>query len=759
MEQLKHGILIVKISPFSYNLIGFYFTPNGGETKCLLLDPSINKSVNESQRSVPLSDILLSGAFSKISYRELIDPNDSKRFKFALVNMQSSFHFNNFENVIIDNSWDMYAKTYIDYISKAVGQNPAERIRQCSGECYVGEVSDIKSYDPFAPIKIYHRDMPVISEKDKLRIKAWTDFFTVSYLDLRDSVYHVTVATQAVKPFSEISKSEIVKSEIAKLEISNSDIFREEICKGEICDSGCNKNITTQPPSDTLFQAFLNNIIDDGNAAGDSNPIKLPLSFRVHPGYIFSGDIDNDEKMLTTWGLNIYDGACWEIALWLLKDSQSSLLDEIRSMRKTTQFASIIGNNVNSQKSNQYLFPLDVGENIIPHGNTDPSSRTIVYPYDPNGFSFKVISNYYSYDSMMIIPQQWNYNAKYWNNFRPTCGENAWFFGIAPFVKNFNMSNFRGYPGFIHTLFNTMDANGGFYHSPINNTNNRWSLSSENNISMYGTLSHMKAFVQNSINKDNSIGISIGQLTSMINGIERLFTTLSDRQNFFFYQGKTWDGSWKINTGGYKVDPSVRTGITPFKVTSDHVYMPEGSTQSYVIPVDVQIWGICSLQPKVIDRIFGTIGASLMMWNNLKQTCGRFDKNNKLQGFGYNNIKCSYDQGIGSVISSERTFSAMIACKVLKEHYGMLAETTPYSISSDLIEMETFIYTANSGNMGDNHLLYVSNDEAYFNYANLRTQTGFGQVSNPIPSITSTAWHIFYIKSFNPFVPKGLILR
>lgn len=45
---------------------------------------------------------------------------------------------------------------------------------------------------------------------------------------------------------------------------------------------------------------------------------------------------------------------------------------------------------------------------------------------------------------------------------------------------------------------------------------------------------------------------------------------------------------------------------------------------------------------------------------------------------------------------------------------------------------------------------------AYFNYANMRAQTGSGWFANPIPSTTSTStsWHVF-----NPFVPQGELLR
>ena len=762
--KLQHGILIGKITPFSYDIIGFYFTPIDGETKCLLLDPTfyneqsslrmrqlsdpVSNIIKRSHRTLPLSKILSSGAFSKISYRELINPSDSKRFKLALVNMQSSFDNGNIYGDIIGDSWHNYASAHIDYISKAIGQNPSERVKQCSGECYIGPLPDIQSYDPFGPVKIYHRDIPLITEEDKQWIKRWTDFFNISY---------------SIKANLTYNRPQTINSSVTFASLIEQDpsIF-------------C--------PNDTLFQAFLTNIIDDGTVAGHINPIKMPLSFRVPTNYIFSEDVYNNEKMKTTWGLNIYDAACWEISLWLLNDNHSLLLDEIRSSRKTTQFASIISNNVNSQKANQYLAPISIKDNTEPDGPVNPKIRNTVYPYDPNGFSFQIISNYYSYDPITIHPQPWSNSAKYWNEFKATCGENAWFFGLAPFIRNFNTTNFKGYSGFISTLFNMMDVNGGFYYSPMSSSINTWSLSTEDNASMYGTLSHMKAHIQSNnlhraelceerripleSNTNIDIGVSIGQINTMMIGIKQFFSSMADHDNFFFYRAKSWiedsneGGLWQINTEGIKVLNSVgATVLLPFTVTSNDVNMPYGSDKNYVVSVNVQTWSICSLQPSVIDEIFGVTGATLRMWNNLKRTCGRFNYDGELKGFGYTNIKSSYDEDMGSVISGDWTFAAMMACKVIKSYYGDMADINPYSISSDLAELESFMYTINTG-ITDDHLLFVSRlDEAYFNYANIRAQSGLGWFANPIPSITSTAWHIFYTKSFNPFVPQGSILR
>ncbi|CAH6418170.1 Hypothetical protein HVR_LOCUS45 [uncultured virus] len=845
MASLQHGILTVKIISFAYELTGFYFTPMDSQGKCLLLDPSVDKSL----RVVPLAEIINSGLFSEISYRELINQADSKLFKLALVNMQSSFDSSDIEIAVRDdiskikdstlsrskNHSDSsstsrltgYASPYIDYIVKAIGQNPAERTSQCSGSCYVGPVVNIKSYDPFAPLKIYHRNIPLLTEKDNIRLQRWSKFFG-----------------KQIKEFFIRRGGNLYLDK----DLTSNNIEQTPVAQEFILPSNLTPVKEFNIPPDTLFQAFLHNMIDDGTAAHDVNPIVLPLSFKVPDGYIFPGDTQNHEKISTTWGLNIYDGACWEIALWLLYDSHAGLLDQIRLTRKTTQFASIIGNNVNSKRSNQYLAPLNIdnegnpiGENTseFRFGPDDPNERKIIYPYDPNGYAFKIISNYFNYDPNVSKPTQWVPNIKYWNDFSSGCGENAWFYVLAPYVRNATMNNFKGYAGFVSTLFNMMDSNGGFYSSPINSNNTAWTLSSTDNASMFGALFHIYSYMLE--RPHINLGLSENQIIVMINGVLQYFSTMADRDNYFFYSGKTWSTShksWLINYHGFTSD------LTPFNVNIADVNMPLNAPRAYVVSVAVQLWSICSLQPSMIDALFGEKGASLKMWTNLRRTCGRLGAEGELRGFGYNNVRVNtnflpshnqtlfdsnyeipakrvstfeiepssihrgifdttadalasnYEMGLltdenkrspplsgiindfttgvskisqqnssnfnrnplGShemsiVISTELTFAAMLACKILKAYYKDLADNSPYSVSIDLMEMETYMY-------GLNHdLLVVTEDNAYFNQANVRAQTGFGSYVNSIPSISATAWNIFYNKSFNPFVPDGNLLR
>lgn len=706
-HTLKHGILTAKITSYAFELTGFYFTPVNSVTKCLLLNPLIEKS----SQIIMLSEILESAVYSEIHYRELIKKEDITCFKLALVNMQSSFNISKFTL----QSWNAFNKTYIDYVTKTIGQNPAERISQCSGECYAGPIVDIKSYDPFDSSKLYHRHTPILSFEDKNVLAQWSQFF------------------KTINP-----------------EITVANDFR----------MGTVGNVDFPP--DTLFGVFLHSILDKGDVAKDPIAVAIPLSFRVPTNYVFTGDTYNNEKILTTWGLNIYDGACWEIALSLLKNN-SSLLEELRFKRKTTQFASIISNNVNSKKANQYLSPIIEGK-----------KRTICYPYDPDGFAFRTISNYYTFDKDGI-PIQFVKSGKYWPEFRPLTGENAWFYGIAPFIT----SN-KSYPGFISTLFNMVDINGGFYSSPVNSVDKSLDFTIEHNVSMYAALSHIIDHLQKG--SVAAIGIDIATAHNMMLGIETMIASL--KNNYLFYYGKTIEKTWyNVMQHALFLEPNnelkiVNVTYNNVKLVNDeqvclsgtdYQWKPEVDTKSHLISVKAHLWLLCSLQPRIVNLIFQDKNAALTMWKNLKYTCGRYSLgvpvttghlDKELKGFGYNNAKHSLDPFMAEVISTELTFCAMLVCKILMLYYKDDFNDLNEELIKDLSQMEKYVYkNLLVKNDCDPAGKGISDSEAYFIQASMRSQTGFGSIVNPIPCTAATAWHIFYSKSFNPFTPNGKLLR
>ncbi len=506
------------------------------------------------------------------------------------------------------NSWVDYCNAHIDYISKTIGQNISERIHQGLKNSHTAFLPQTKSYDPFAPPKVCIRDH--IIDKNHIERLSWLNVIN--------------------KMNNSLSTSDIV-------------------------------------PSDILIKNFLINMIDNGTAANDSIPMKLPLSLRVPTNHIFY-----DSHITTKWGCNIYDASCWEIALWLLQDQHN--LDNIRLCRKTTQFSSIMGNNINSRKSYRYL----------------DSDRRFIYPYDPEGLAFDTISNYYSYNPITHHPQQWNSESQYWSKFSSSLGPNTWFFIIAPFIRNSSNKEWRPHRGCISVLDNLQHIDGGFYHSPLSNTEPNLSISIQDNISLYSGLSHMLAFEH------------FEKISFMMNHVIRLFSSLIDKDKYFFYSGKVFENDkWVIDTE---------------------------------ISVIVQIWAICSLQPKLIDELFQTPKATLKMWHNLKEKYGVYHC--RFVGFSSSN----------NIITSEINFSAMMACKILQEYYG---ETMP-----ELTDMEWYMYQSNTNNIGDDHLLHINDNEAYFHQSNINDKD-----NNSLPSILATAWHVFYSKSWNPFVPNGSLLR
>lgn len=670
METLEHGILFLELRSIPYSLIGFYFRPRDGPVKCLLLDPTLDPS----KRIVILDHILGSSLYTQIQYRELRRPADANRLKFALINMQSSFDDQDLHQAIRDDLRTMESRSYesifLNYVIKAVGQNPAERLSQCEGVCYRGPVPNIESYDPFGPKQIYHRDLPAPTLADNNHISDLSRYFA----RIRSSVESCSLSLLPTTSASEVLI-----------------------------------------PVDTLFRTFLVQAIDPGTAAGDPHPIPLPLSYRMGPhfNYESSAGMDFETYLQLRWGLHLYHGSCWELALTLLNDSHQSLLDGIRVTRKTTQWGSIIGNNVNSPRGHQYPSAIALDESAC-------SDRTIVYPCDPSGLASTIISNYSSFNSKTGAPERWNQTAIQWTEWRPLLGPNIWFYLLAPSFRN---RDHPGYDGLIRTLYHLIDPFvGGFLHEPLNRHNSKWTFWTQDNLVLYAVLNQPRSLI-NSKFKPMLLSF-LGQCL--------------DRENFFFFGRHYWKGS-----GLQRILDGVYSDERPLVASAKTVRMPPLSNSIWVVSTLDQIWAVCALGPIGLEEIFGVPQAGLRLWAHLRSSCGRFSPGGELQGFGYTNIRSEFDAGMGSVISAEVTFGALIAARCLRNHYGAVANSGDFSLDSDLIQMETYVYSP--GN-----LLGLQNEAAYFKEATIRTETGLGEMVHPIPSILGTAWHLFYHHQLNP---------
>lgn len=648
-HHLLNGILYLKLSLYSHTIVGFYFTPSNSESKCLIIDNKLNKIY-------PLSQILSSGRFSEIKYRELTQKMDITRFKLALVNMQNSFPTIHDYHV------------YVDYIIKAVGENPSERLNQCHGSCYRehGPIQNIPSYDPFEPITIYHRTTPPLNSEDIDYLKTIT-----------------------------LNLSTIILPDKSNNSLNNSSI------------------------PDTLFLSFLHNIIEVGNAVETHAPVnQLPLSYRLSPDFMTS--LSEKEKITLPWESSIYSCSCWEIAMWLLNDGECNMIDIIRLRRTTYQFKSIIGNNINSSEAFKYL-------EALPSKNLKRELAT-PQPIDPEGLAFRKISNYYNYHPITYQPTAWSPSTLSWSDLVPSLYDNAWFYGISPRIR---LKKLDYSLGFISILPNMMCENGGFYHTPISENLPLIQLTQDNAI-MYAFLSEFNTF------------LTPKHFYEMKKGLKSYFKSVCDKNNYLFYHGKKDSG--EIIKEGILVR---KAGLVPFTVAPTAVYMPKylGEISNYyLISTADQIWSICCLQPHLIDKFFGERGATLKMWNNLKDACGRLDSDGSLQGFGYNNLTPSFDQAMGTIISTELTFGAMTVCKILLKYYQRMANKGAYTVEDDLYQMEKFIYDPKNG------LLNIDTQEAYFKESNLKAQTGFGEISYPYPNTIATSWHIFYAHNFNPFI-------
>lgn len=705
----QNGLLKVKMAQYENTFSGFYYT-NKDMTWAVLPDPSHARWYNP----VPLSKILSDTRYSIIETREVID-YASDLFKLACVDAINSVNQYTAISELLNNHVVVGAvsagKPVIDSVRQTMNADPASYVAQAITNGYSGEIPSSGAIPmSFSPPTFLIRETNATFNDEQ-----------IAAINRFKSIHNQTF---------DLAPGHLPSN-------GNNEV-----------DANANTRQSIISVNTNALGIFFDSIIDDGTAANDDAPIKLPLSFRVPDDYYSNiSTPDSLEEMLATWGLDIYDGACFEIARFIL-NNDTDLMDNLRSTQKTTQFATIIGN------SNDFTYqpPLEVFDGSQPTG---PRSGSVIL--STGGLAFREISNYYSFDTDPVIPTSYDSASQFWIDWKPIMGENAWFYGIGPGIRRRLINQ-----GFISTLPYMMDGAGGFYFAPLSTTAPNLSFSSENNASMFGALDHMISVGESTSTINNLSTISngtavtddqINMMKGMRAGIIKYFQTVKDTNTFLFYQGKTWNGTgWSINTGGMTADGL----IIP---AAGNVFMPPGATQEYVIPVDVQTWGICSLQPLVINFIFGDDSAALKMWNNLKTSCGRLNPlDNSLQGFGYTNFIDTGSEpftSMSKVISAEWTFGAIMACKVLKAHYGDAADVAPYTVSDDLNSMLLFMTDPD----GDLYFTNGNNGESYYNYANMRSETGFGWFANPIPSTTSTAWGIMAFRGYNPFVPGGKLTR
>jgi len=469
------------------------------------------------------------------------------------------------------------------------------------------------------------------------------------------------------------------------------------------------------------------------------------------------------DRTCTKYGLNLYDGSTWQIALSLEGELELPILYENQVLyQSSTGALSTVGGlaNIRADTSDYYYGANQVSgpslDLILSPGNWSSNGAPL---YRPGAFFYRMISNdyllndplvgKYAYSFRVPFPDEkgpsWdNAGAIHWNDWKPITGENSWAAIIGP-IQSLYLRGNSSIPLFdtiedapepiklalsVLPAFKVMQSvEGSLYHCPKgtdmfpSDESEATNVSNENNLSAYSALRMLLWVLQNNTNSpDTTLSNAIADITKLKTGLESWFKThglsppLAGTGNRVFYQGG------HVNFTG---------GFSPLDIDKD----PQG------FAVDCQTWGGAVLGVDFIDSIGGD-GTAYGMWEETKHRAGYFDQSGNIKGIGYT-THSDHD-----VWSSEWTFGAIAMTRRLAKEYKTAHPDWSAVLASDADAMESaLLVTEDQGGL-------LSLDGGYL-YANKRYFIPWGWYANAVPSLCSTSWAVMNKYHFNPFILGG----
>ncbi len=501
------------------------------------------------------------------------------------------------------------------------------------------------------------------------------------------------------------------------------------------------------------------------------------------------------ERVNVNYGTDIYDGACWQIALSLQGQAQKNQTYFNLAENQTTLLT--VGYDGNSdQPSANANRATTKGDGTFQYNGASITDAK-------NAFFFRMVTrSWLSVDPFMgtdyisnvtannLPPDNPNYaqGKITWLDWKPITGENAWGFLLGPIQTERLKASSTGqtYVPFespavqnaINVLVafaNMQSPLGGIYYACKGSLGNQggqpvdpYEVSVENNASalaglliLQTTLHEQLEFQTNlTAAQKNILNGTLQRLSVMIDG----GTTIQGYQTeglINFFKKYAWDSKNGIFLqGGLANKPNLPAWVP--------TYEPKA--------VDVSTWGASVLGQDLIDTWFG-FGSAYKIWENIKQWGGFYGPGNTLWGVGYsdedgNGPGKDYNKGI---ISAEWTAGAINYLRCMITQYklvrdpGYQAEIKAMvdamqkdhdSMFEHLMTLRTDLYPTTDAYLEvrpENYtsLIPMGSDKLAFLYSSKRYAIPFGWFANPIPSTTSTSWAVMLHYNFNPFHPKG----
>jgi hypothetical protein len=525
---------------------------------------------------------------------------------------------------------------------------------------------------------------------------------------------------------------------------------------------------------------------------------RMPLSYYVEKDYWKTAPNNQDnselpgnvkdlysypayvERMLATYGADIYDVATMQIALSLYPDFQvGTQLAREWTQRLLSSRSGILDNIRGFNYRDGHFAYGDQSALFAPGSDGD---FQVEGPY-----FFRMIADQWAFidpltgESTIEIPGDDKDDPPHegplsWTDWKPITGENAWAAMIGPLQFEFSRSKGNmqydsegvRLARYILPALESMQArNGGIYYAPQNTAGNREgdvadpkSISNENNFSTYGGITMlMEALAICYTNEPDpkkrpDIQKTFDRAKAIARGMLRYFQGKTDSGNKFNLLNSETPGEKSIYTGGTYKNGPFDAGIDGFKDFA----------------VDVHTWGCSVLGIQNIEKWFGA-GTAYDLWQSVKRKSGYFEQGNlngNILGVGYTNVntdpyisRLPAAQRNQFILSAEWSFGAVTMCRVIGRQYLQQARTAAtaadrqkyYAYAAEMLK------DAATMTSGVRSLLLDTsrNDQdvyAYY-YANRRYFIPFGWFANRVDSLCSTSWALMVMNDFNPFVLGG----
>jgi len=497
----------------------------------------------------------------------------------------------------------------------------------------------------------------------------------------------------------------------------------------------------------------------------NSQDYTLMPVFEESPDHNSGGDLQA-ERVCIRNGIDIYDGACWQIALAIAAKNNKTIPSG-ENLFKIAQNEDILlreGYNGNAKTA-------EVGANRAithPINSTDITCDNTKQDFCYNGLSIRnpknhayffryITRNWLSTDPFLGTPYLNQYvtankcqpgcgidenprcelgcypnNSDYikgkisWLDWKPITGENAWGLLLGPLQTAYLQQQSLGHqfvPFHSDALQNALNVLGAFaslqseiggvYYVAARSLGNVGNIpvnphevSVENNLSVLAGVMILNQILQDELKYNQELtGPQRKQVRDAINTIH-IIVHGGQTPQIKHTKGLL---SFLKNHAWWEAERIFYQGGWANDPTqSDMTWEPNKSQKA----VDTITWGVGVLGQPLIDSWHG-MGTCYEMWNNVKDWGGFYGPNNTLWGVGFSNQDGNGTEGdfTSGIISSEWTMGAINMLRCLITQYQEAARSPDYSISQ---QRQALIYVENLQEDHDSmcqHVLSLRSDQ------------------------------------------------